>query len=217
MANGLPVDIQNKIMLLAGADSAPTPARAKARPPPPKPATPPAIPLPPTARPLLTPADRFGLLGEGGPGFCVLRGLLGAAAPAAARAAATLRDGDRLQPAAMGRGLSQWTDRGSRGDAITWLHADDDDLPRPLHELMRLLAGLRRELSDALECLEVDAPSAPCVSGGVSALGKLNGRVSTQLAAYPGEGEGYARHFDCFAGSAKTGDAAGVRRFTAIW
>ena len=82
---------------------------------------------------------------------------------------------------------------------------------------MRLLAGLRRELSDALECLEVDAPSAPRVSGGVSALGKLNGRVSTQLAAYPGEGEGYARHFDCFAGSAKTGDAAGVRRFTAIW
>ena len=215
MATGLPVDVQNKIMLLAGADSAPTPARAKAPPPFPKPATLPAVPS--TARPLLTPADRFGLLGEGGPGFCVLRGLLGAAAPAAARAAATLRDGDRLQPAAMGRGLSQWTDRGSRGDAITWLHADDDDLPRPLHELMRLLAGLRRELSDALECLEVDAPSAPRVSGGVSALGKLNGRVSTQLAAYPGEGEGYARHFDCFAGSAKTGDAAGVRRFTAIW
>ena len=128
MATGLPIDVQNKIMLLAGAESAPTPARAKAQPPSPKPATPPAIPstaqspsrapkmatgLPvdvqnkimllagadsaPTparakaqprprnprlhlrfhrlARPLLTPADRAGLLG-GGPGFCVLRGFL---------------------------------------------------------------------------------------------------------------------------------------------
>ena len=74
----------------------------------------------------------------------------------------------RLQPAAMGRGLSQWTDRGSRGDAITWLHADTTTTFRGRCSPHAAARGIATGALRALDASRLMRPEAPRVSGGVS-------------------------------------------------
>lgn len=113
-------------------------------------------------------------LGEGEP--LVVDGFLAETAAPRAALDAMLRRG-ALRPAAIGRGADRRHVPALRGDHIAWL----EEAEPPLRALWGLFEGLRLRLNEDLW------------------LGLR--RFEVQVAAYPGQGEGYARHRDAFAGS----------------
>lgn len=82
-----------------------------------------------------------------------------------------------LRPAAIGRGDRRRHEPGLRGDSIAWL----EDTPPPLAALWSRFEEIRERLNEDLW------------------LGLR--RFEVQVAVYPGEGEGYARHRDAFVGA----------------
>ena len=96
-----------------------------------------------------------------------------------------------LAPAGMSGGLLKWQDGATRGDRIKWLtSADPSSLSPEVAAFIQRMRLIGKEL----------AARAP-------ELG-LTGRVSIQLACYPGKGERYVRHLDCRPGRAAAAAAA---------
>jgi SM-20-related protein len=114
------------------------------------------------------------------------------AAMAISHAVGALAAGGRLRPAGVSRGPAYRVDSTVRGDAIAWLDAD---------EASPELAALREvflSLRDALN------------RGAYLGLD----RIEIQVARYPGDGSGYARHRDSFRALPGPGPS---RRVTAIY
>jgi len=226
MASNLPLSLQERILHFAGSpqESAPSISMPEA-----PNATACSIPdlsssqtssLPPAlTRSSLSPSDLFVLNSNEGPGFVVLDQFLGAAKAEAVAEEARAHGG--LRPAGMGRGLGKWSAQDSRGDVITWLHETDTAAPH-LQALLRSM----RAFGDSVAASTWNGNT----SGGSEAssgIGTLTGRLSHQLARYPGDGTGYVRHRDAYpasvaAGSASvstsgTPDEEATRRLTAIY
>lgn len=117
--------------------------------------------------------DEVRSLGEGQP--LVIDGFLPQTGPARAALEGMLRAG-ALRPAAIGRGAARHHDPTVRGDQIAWL----EEAPEDLRALFGLFSELQVRLNQDLW------------------LGLR--RFEVQVAAYPGRGEGYARHRDAFLG-----------------
>lgn len=140
----------------------------------------------PDGAPILGPAALDHLAAHA---WCVVDGFAGRAEALAVRAAAEALDAQgALEPAGLSRGADHRLDRAVRGDRITWV-SRHLDVPAFARAHARFDA-LRGELNRA------------------TYLGMT--RIGLQLAVYPGDGEGYARHRDAFPGSIN-------RQITAIW
>lgn len=154
-----------------------------------------SAPAPRHPAPAAPPVDRAPLLPDSALDhlaahrWCLVDGFAGAEEARAMRDAGQRLDADgALSPAGVGRAAAHRDDRTVRGDRITWANRH-----REVPAIAR--AGAR---FDALR-LELNRAAY---------LGLV--RFSLQLARYPGDGAGYVRHRDAFAGS--------VNRFvTAIW
>jgi len=209
MASKLPLSLQDRILHFAGSPQAiplsipiPTPPSglaqpmSTARPSSSQPSTPLLVPT----GPRLSPSDLFVLNADDGPGFIVLDQFLGAAEADAVAAEARAHGG--LRPAGMGRGLGKWSAQDSRGDAITWLHETDSAAPH-LQALLRAM----RVLGDSMAASSWGGNTSDG-SEAQSGIGTLTGRLSHQLARYPGDGTGYVRHRDAYPASVTAGTAS---------
>lgn len=118
--------------------------------------------------------EEIAALGEGRP--LVFDGFLAETGPPRAALQALWEQG-ALRPAGVGRGERRRLEPSVRGDAIAWL----EDTPPPLAALWSRFEALRERLNEDLW------------------LGLR--RFEVQVAVYPGQGEGYARHRDAFVGA----------------
>lgn len=200
MASNLPLSLQERILHFAGSpqESAPSVSMpeapsATARSIPDlsssqTPSSPPAL-----TRSSLSPSDLFVLNANEGPAFVVLDQFLGAIKANAVAEEARAQGG--LRPAGMGRGFGKWSAQDSRGDAITWLDETDSAAPH-LQALLRSM----RALGDSVAACTWSGNTSDG-SEASSGIGTLTGRLSHQLARYPGDGTGYVRHRDAYPAS----------------
>ena len=212
MASNLPLSLQERIIFFAGSPQPTAPATTT---PTPSNTTaldssvletntvPTLVPRPPVQPGRgLSPSDLFVLNADEGPGFVVFDTFLGAVEAQAVAAEAQAHGG--LRAAGMGRGLGQWSAPNARGDATAWLHEADEAAPR-----LRALLGSMRALGGSfVPTWAAGGWSSSSASGALGGVGALTGRLSHQLARYPGDGSGYVRHRDAYPAAIAQGAAA---------